>query len=178
MCEEKHQRTWEAQTVPAWAGRQSRPKEGESRIIWESDQLIVLSERESRSQGEGADSNTQPAKETLPGPSDRKRNANLPAGNSQESCIWLSCGSEYYRRARCGKTARRDLCGGCWVTGSPTAMADGRNVMKRTWTIIGVSDVAISLNWYQSLFGQPETRPAHSHFGQILDAEKGLAHAS
>ena len=32
------------------------------------------------------------------------------------------CGSEYSRRARCGKTARRDLCGGCQVTGSPTAI--------------------------------------------------------
>src|SRR6266498_118185 len=33
-----------------------------------------------------------------------------------------SCGGEYHRRARCGKTARRDLCGGCRVTGSPTAI--------------------------------------------------------
>src|SRR5262245_51926215 len=24
-------------------------------------------------------------------------------------------------RARCGSAARRDLCGGCWVTGIPTA---------------------------------------------------------
>jgi catechol 2,3-dioxygenase-like lactoylglutathione lyase family enzyme len=43
--------------------------------------------------------------------------------------------------------------------------------MKRTWTIIGVSDVAGSFKWYQSLFGQPETGPAHSYFGQILDAD-------
>ena len=41
--------------------------------------------------------------------------------------------------------------------------------MKRTWTIIGVRDVAASVNWYQSLFGQPATSPAHDHFGQILD---------
>ena len=34
-------------------------------MSWESDQLIVLSERESRLQGEGADVDTQPAKETL-----------------------------------------------------------------------------------------------------------------
>lgn len=27
--------------------------------------------------------------------------------------------------------------------------------MKRTWTIIGVSDVPRSFKWYQSLFGQP-----------------------
>jgi len=43
--------------------------------------------------------------------------------------------------------------------------------MKRTWTIIGVRDVRASFNWYQSLFGQPETSPAHSYFGQILDAD-------
>ena len=43
--------------------------------------------------------------------------------------------------------------------------------MKRTWTIIGVADVARSFKWYQSLFGQPETTPAHDHFGQILDAD-------
>jgi predicted enzyme related to lactoylglutathione lyase len=43
--------------------------------------------------------------------------------------------------------------------------------MKRTWTIIGVSDVPNSFKWYQSLFGQPETRPGHDYFGQILDAD-------
>jgi predicted enzyme related to lactoylglutathione lyase len=43
--------------------------------------------------------------------------------------------------------------------------------MKRTWTIIGVSDVSSSFKWYQSLFGQPETRPGHSYFGQILDSD-------
>jgi len=43
--------------------------------------------------------------------------------------------------------------------------------MKRTWTIIGVSDVARSFKWYQSLFGQPETRPHHSYFGQLLDSD-------
>jgi catechol 2,3-dioxygenase-like lactoylglutathione lyase family enzyme len=43
--------------------------------------------------------------------------------------------------------------------------------MKRTWTIIGVSDVARSFKWYQSLFGQPETLPAHEDFGQILDSD-------
>jgi catechol 2,3-dioxygenase-like lactoylglutathione lyase family enzyme len=43
--------------------------------------------------------------------------------------------------------------------------------MKRTWTIIGVRDVAGSLRWYQSLFGQPETPPAHDYFGQILDTD-------
>ena len=43
--------------------------------------------------------------------------------------------------------------------------------MKRTWTIIGASDVAVSFKWYQSLFGQPETQPAHSYWGQILDSD-------
>ena len=43
--------------------------------------------------------------------------------------------------------------------------------MKRTWTIIGVSDVPTSFKWYQSLFGQPETRPGHADFGQILDSD-------
>jgi hypothetical protein len=42
--------------------------------------------------------------------------------------------------------------------------------MKRTWTIIGVSDVPASFKWYQSLFGQPEAEPAHTYFGQILDS--------
>jgi catechol 2,3-dioxygenase-like lactoylglutathione lyase family enzyme len=43
--------------------------------------------------------------------------------------------------------------------------------MKRTWTIIGVSDVAGSVKWYQSLFGQPATPPAHDYFGQIVDTD-------
>ena len=43
--------------------------------------------------------------------------------------------------------------------------------MKRTWTIIGVSDVPGSFKWYQSLFGQPATPPGHDHFGQILDSD-------
>ena len=43
--------------------------------------------------------------------------------------------------------------------------------MKRTWTIIGVKDVAHSFKWYQSLFGQPATGPAHDYFGQLLDSD-------
>ena len=43
--------------------------------------------------------------------------------------------------------------------------------MKRTWTIIGVSDVRGSFDWYQSLLGLSEAGPAHDHFGQILDAD-------
>ena len=43
--------------------------------------------------------------------------------------------------------------------------------MKRTWTIIGVRDVPGSFKWYQSLFGQRETRPGHDDFGQIVDTD-------
>ncbi|RZF25131.1 glyoxalase [Paraburkholderia sp. UYCP14C] len=43
--------------------------------------------------------------------------------------------------------------------------------MKRTWTIIGVHDVARSFAWYQTLFGQPPASPAHDDFGQILDTD-------
>ena len=43
--------------------------------------------------------------------------------------------------------------------------------MKRTWTIIGVSDVPGSLRWYQALFGQPATLPPHDDFGQVLDTD-------
>ena len=43
--------------------------------------------------------------------------------------------------------------------------------MKRTWTVIGVNDVARSFKWYQSLFGQTETQPAHDYWGQILDTD-------
>jgi catechol 2,3-dioxygenase-like lactoylglutathione lyase family enzyme len=46
------------------------------------------------------------------------------------------------------------------------------NAMKRIWTIIGVRDVSSSLKWYQSLFGQPATLPAHNDFGQILDSDE------
>jgi len=43
--------------------------------------------------------------------------------------------------------------------------------MRRTWTIIGVRDVAHSFKWYQSLLGLPQTAPAHDFFGQIVDAD-------
>jgi len=43
--------------------------------------------------------------------------------------------------------------------------------MRRTWTIIGVADVARSFNWYQSLFGQPKKNPEHDYFGQIVDTD-------
>jgi hypothetical protein len=43
--------------------------------------------------------------------------------------------------------------------------------MKRTWTIIGVGDVPGRFKWYQALFGQAATLPAHDYFGQILDSD-------
>ena len=43
--------------------------------------------------------------------------------------------------------------------------------MRRTWTIIGVADVAASQEWYQSLLGLPRTKPAHDFFVQVLDAD-------
>ena len=43
--------------------------------------------------------------------------------------------------------------------------------MKRTWTIIGVNEVEASARFYQALFGQSMTPPAHDHFGQIVDED-------
>jgi catechol 2,3-dioxygenase-like lactoylglutathione lyase family enzyme len=43
--------------------------------------------------------------------------------------------------------------------------------VKRTWTIIGVADVPASFSWYQSLFGQPLTAPAHPDFGDVRDSD-------
>lgn len=43
--------------------------------------------------------------------------------------------------------------------------------MSRLWAIIGVADVSASFRWYQSLFGQAATAPAHDDFGQIVDAD-------
>jgi hypothetical protein len=41
--------------------------------------------------------------------------------------------------------------------------------MKRTWTIIGTKDVGLSFAWYQTLFGQPRSQPAHDFFGLLRD---------
>ena len=43
--------------------------------------------------------------------------------------------------------------------------------MKRTWTIIGVKDVPLSFKWYQALFRQTATAPAHDYFGQLCGAD-------
>jgi catechol 2,3-dioxygenase-like lactoylglutathione lyase family enzyme len=41
--------------------------------------------------------------------------------------------------------------------------------MRRTWTIIGVDDVAHSLGWYQGLLGLPRVPANHDYFGQVID---------
>jgi len=43
--------------------------------------------------------------------------------------------------------------------------------MRRTWTIIGVGDVAASYEWYRTLLGLPPSVPAHDHFGQLVDSD-------
>lgn len=43
--------------------------------------------------------------------------------------------------------------------------------MKRTWTFIGVADVARSFHWYQTLLGLPDGAPAHDDFGQLCDTD-------
>ena len=51
---------------------------------WESDQLIVLGERESRSQGEGADVIRSQQKETLTEHEGTDSSANLTVGDSEQ----------------------------------------------------------------------------------------------
>ncbi|ADG16374.1 VOC family protein [Paraburkholderia atlantica] len=46
--------------------------------------------------------------------------------------------------------------------------------MKRIWTIIGVDDVARSFGWYQQLFGQPPTSPAHDVLRDGQRAVRGV----
>ncbi|MGF6974887.1 hypothetical protein QFZ94_003337 [Paraburkholderia sp. JPY465] len=46
--------------------------------------------------------------------------------------------------------------------------------MKRTWTVIGVDDVARSFGWYQQLFGQPPTPPAHDVLRDGQRAVRGV----
>jgi hypothetical protein len=85
MREERYHRTWETQLVPRSIGvSEADQKIGQLKSSWESDQLIVLSERESRSQGEGADVDTKPAKETLTEHEGTGHSANLPVGNSEQ----------------------------------------------------------------------------------------------
>ena len=64
MCEEKHKNLGDPTRSSAVEVSEA-DYAGELKMSWESDQLIVLSERESRLQGEGADVDTKPTKETL-----------------------------------------------------------------------------------------------------------------
>jgi catechol 2,3-dioxygenase-like lactoylglutathione lyase family enzyme len=43
--------------------------------------------------------------------------------------------------------------------------------MKRTWTIIGVADVAASFKWYQAFFGLSAEAPSHDYFARIVDID-------
>ncbi len=43
--------------------------------------------------------------------------------------------------------------------------------MRRIWTIIGVADVARSLEWYQELLGLSKSQSAHDYFGQAIDED-------
>lgn len=63
----------------------------------------------------------------------------------------------------------RPLPAGCRRSGALASTSEEK--MKRTWTIIGVRDVAASFRWYQSLFGLALTAPAHDFFGQIVDTD-------
>ena len=57
------------------------------------------------------------------------------------------------------------LCDTSGRTGHP------ERAVIRTWTVIGVADVAHSLRWYQTLLGRPPVAPAHEYFGQLTAAD-------
>jgi len=80
MCEERHWRTGRPNSF-----LDCRGKRADNRVAgWESDQLIVLGERENCSQWEGADV-IRSIKPTERQPSDhRARVANLTVGNSEQ----------------------------------------------------------------------------------------------
>ena len=65
--------------------------------------------------------------------SGRRTQANLTAGNSQQTASGRLRGSEYNRGTGCGKTARPGLCRGRRVTAVPTVEAadDSRNPPHR-----------------------------------------------
>ena len=70
--------------------------------------------------GKGVTVGRSPHRKRVPDMQGRSTQANLPKGHSLLPDIW-DCGSESHRGARCGKTARRDLCGGRRATDVPTA---------------------------------------------------------
>ena len=78
--------------------------------------------------GKGVTGGRSPHRKLVPDMQGRSTQANLPEGHSLLPAIW-DCGSESHRGARCGKTARRDLCGGRRATGVPTATASVRCIV-------------------------------------------------
>ena len=72
--------------------------------------------------GKGVTVGRSPHRKLVPDRQGRSTQANLPEGYSLLPDTW-DCGSASHRGARCGKTARRDLCGGRRGTGVPTATA-------------------------------------------------------
>src|SRR5580700_65933 len=75
-----------------------------------------------------------------------------------------------YARSECRLRFRPSVTGSIQVDLTRIRPQEG-DQMNRTWTIIGVVDVPGSFKWYQALFGQPPTLPAHDDFGQILDSD-------
>ena len=67
MRGEKRQELGRPASFLARSGMPIRPQGGRQRMAWESDHLVVLRERESRSHGEGGDGGTQPSQETCAG---------------------------------------------------------------------------------------------------------------
>ncbi len=57
------------------------------------------------------------------------------------------CASEYLRRARCGNSARRDLCGGGRVTGRPTVIPKYEKIettMRRAIRMLTIGAISVS----------------------------------
>ena len=69
-----------------------------------------------------------------------QRRDTLPQARDWVRQALYACASSPEAGARCGRAAHRDLCGGCWVTGIPTATARGaeektqHSRMARTYT--------------------------------------------
>ena len=85
---------------------------------------IVLGAWESHVHGEGPDGSTQPVKETRAGHVGLEPHGPTSLrGIANHATLVVWRGSEYNRGTGGGKTARPGLCGGCRVTGIPTAEA-------------------------------------------------------
>ena len=79
--------------------------------------------------GKGVTVVRSPHRTLVPDMQGRSSQANLPEEDSNLSGD-RECGSAYHRGARCGKTARRDLCGG--ASGNWRPYRDGSR-MERRW---------------------------------------------